>query len=530
VPDAATPQRLGRGTVVTLVAMGVAVFVIANDFTALSVALPSIEHDLDADVATVQWVINAYALVFGVLIVTGGRLADLFGRRRVFFAGCAIFAGFSVLAGLAHSTGWLLACRAAMGIGAAMMWPAILGMTYAALPEEKAGLAGGLILGAAGLGNAMGPLIGGALTDGLSWRAVFFLNLPVSLLAVYVIWLKVRQPEERAADAAIDYGGVGTLSIGLVALLLALDQATDYGWGDWRIVSLLAASAIFLVAFVAVERRMGGRALVPPDVIASRDFSAACLAVLLMSAVFFACLLYLPQFMQKLLGYSPLAAGAGLLPMMALFALVSFAAGPLYQRLGAKVVVSMGATCLFLGMLLLSLVGRDSGYGGLVPGMAVVGLGVGLFYSSVTTAGVTALDPSRSSLAGGIVYMFQIAGGAIGLGLTTTVFTAASQSALADSVRATGIARTPPPQLDAVHGILAGTESAQRALAHFAPEAIDRVKDLVRDAFVTGFQAAFRVDAALALGGLAITVAFVGGRLAARRPAPAHGAGAGERT
>ena len=247
-----------------------------------------------------------------------------------------------------------------------------------------------------------------------------------------------------------------------------------------------------------------------------------------MSAVFFACLLYLPQFMQKLLGYSPLGAGAGLLPMMALFALVSFAAGPLYQRLGAKVVVSSGAACLFGGMLLLSLLGRDAGYGGLVPGMAVVGLGVGLFYSSVTTAGVTALDPSRSSLAGGIVYMFQIAGGAIGLGLTTTVFTSASQSALADSVRATGIARNPPAQLDAVHGILAGTESARRALAHFSPEAVDRVRDLVRDAFVTGFQAAFRLDTALALGGLAITVAFVGGRLAARRPAAARGAGAGE--
>jgi predicted MFS family arabinose efflux permease len=410
-----------------------------------------------------------------------------------------------------------------------MMWPAILGMTYAALPEEKAGLAGGLILGAAGLGNAMGPLIGGALTDALSWRAVFFLNLPVALLAIYVIWLKVHQPEERAPEAGIDYGGVSTLSIGLVALLLALDQATDYGWSDWRIVSLLAVSAVSLAAFVVVERRVGARALVPPDVIANREFSAACLAVLLMSAVFFACLLYLPQFMQKLLGYSPLDAGAGLLPMMALFALVSFAAGPLYQRLGAKAVVSMGASCLFAGMLLLSLVGRGSGYGGLVPGMAVVGLGVGLFYSSVTTAGVTALDPSRSSLAGGIVYMFQIAGGAIGLGLTTTVFTSAAHSALADSVRTTGVGPVPAPQLDAVHGILAGTESARRALAQLGPQAVDRVMDLVRDAFVTGFQAAFRVDTALALGGLAITVAFVGGRLGARRPAPAHGAGAGER-
>ena len=203
MPAPAVSQRLGRDTVVTLVAMGVAVFVIANDFTALSVALPSIEHDLDADVATVQWVINAYALVFGVLIVTGGRLADLFGRRRVFFAGCAVFATFSVLAGLAPSTGWLLACRAAMGIGAAMMWPAILGMTYAALPESKAGLAGGLILGAAGLGNAMGPLLGGVLTDELSWRWIFFVNVPIAAFAVVVTWMKVHQPRPEVADERI---------------------------------------------------------------------------------------------------------------------------------------------------------------------------------------------------------------------------------------------------------------------------------------------------------------------------------------
>src|SRR5688500_12551781 len=144
--------------------MALGVFIIANDFASLSVALPNIEGDFDSDVSTVQWVINAYALVFGVLIVTSGRLADLFGRRRIFFLGAAIFATFSVLGGAAQSDAWLIACRALMGIGGSMMWPAVLGMTYAILPASKAGLAGGLILGVAGFGNAMGPLIGGFLT------------------------------------------------------------------------------------------------------------------------------------------------------------------------------------------------------------------------------------------------------------------------------------------------------------------------------------------------------------------------------
>src|SRR5438270_7530652 len=153
-------DRLSRGTVLALAAMGLAVFVVANDFTALSVALPVIEHQFDADVASVQWVINAYALVFGVLIVTGGRLADMFGRRRMFFAGAAIFALFSLLGGVAQDAGWLIGARALMGIGGAMMWPATLGMTYAILPESKAGLAGGLIIGVAGIRKRGRPLIG----------------------------------------------------------------------------------------------------------------------------------------------------------------------------------------------------------------------------------------------------------------------------------------------------------------------------------------------------------------------------------
>ncbi len=158
-PQALTsqPNQLSKATILGMIAMGVAVLVVANDFTALSVALPAIEHDLHTDVTTVQWVINGYAMVFGVLIVTGGRLADMFGRRRIFMLGAAIFAAFSVIGGFAPSVWVLLACRFLMGIGGAMMWPAILGMTYGLLPREKAGLAGGVILGAAGFGNAVGP-------------------------------------------------------------------------------------------------------------------------------------------------------------------------------------------------------------------------------------------------------------------------------------------------------------------------------------------------------------------------------------
>ncbi len=505
-------RPLDRATILALLAMGAGVLVLANDFSALSVALPAIEKQFDTDVGTVQWVLNAYALTFGVLIVVGGRLADVFGRKRIFIIGSAIFAGFSLLGGAAQDTAWLISCRALMGIGGAMMLPAILGMTYAALPESKAGLAGGLILGAAGIGNAIGPLVGGLLTDVLSWRWIFFVNVPIAAFGVLATYLAIHQTEPEQTDRRIDYAGVATLSIGLVSLLVALDQVTDWGWGDPRIIGLLALCVTMLACFAVIERRKGESALVPRDVIGNRNFSFACLAVLLVSATFFAALLFLPQFMQKILGYGPLEAGLGLLPMMGTFAATSFAAGPLYAKLGPKLIVSLGAAAIFLGVLLLSLIGEDSAYGGLVAGMLVLGVGLGLFYSSITTAGVTALDASRAGLAGGIVYMFQIAGGSIGLGLNTTVFISRAHDSLDAHLTSVGAAVT-HRQADLLHGILAGTASSHQVLAQFPVSVAHRLESLVRDAFVAGLHGAFRLDAALAFIALCVSAAFVGGAL-----------------
>jgi EmrB/QacA subfamily drug resistance transporter len=439
--------------------MGLAVVVIANDFSAINVALPTMEKDFETNVNTIQWVVNAYALTFGVLIVTGGRLADMFGRRNAFFLGSAIFAAMSALGGAAQTETWLIAARVLMGIGGALMWPAILGMTYELLPEEKAGLAGGIIIGAAGLGNAIGPLIGGVLTQELSWRWIFFLNVPIAVFAVGITWFLVHVKEPDPGERRIDYPGIAAISVGLVSLLIALDQVADWGWSDPRVIGLLVLAAAMLIAFVPLERRAGTHALVPREVMRNESFTASCIAILFMSATFFASLLYLPQFMEKQLGYSPLEAGVGMLPFLGTFGLVSFIAGPLYNRLGAKVLAVFGAACITVAPFLFSQVGGDSGFGSLVPGMLVLGIGIGSFYPTATTAGVTSVDESQTSLAGGIVYMFQIAGGSIGLGLTTTVFSAA----------------VPP--------------------------------------FVDGIQAGFRLDAALSLVGLLVAIAFVGGRL-----------------
>lgn len=416
---------LTRAEIFGLSALGLAVFVIANDFTAFSVALPAMEKELHTDVTTMQWVINGYALLFGVLIISGGRLADMFGRRRMFFVGAAIFAFFSLLGGLAVDVAMLLICRALMGVGAALMWPAVLGMIYCLMPDDRAGLAGGMIMSICGIGNSTGPLLGGTLTEMLSWRWIFFINIPIAAIAVLVTWRVVARDKLEATDERIDYKGVSALSLSLFALLLALDMGVDTGFKNFTIIALLVTFVAAMGTFLWIERHAGRNALIPKDVFDNHQFFAAGLATLLMSVIFFAALFYLPQFFSKKLGFSAMQSGMGLLPMMMVFGVCALIAGTLYEKLGAKRIVSTGAVCLAVGMWLVR-PDTHTTYAHLVPGMMILGAGIGLFYSTITTIAITSVDPIRSSLASAILYMFQIAGGAIGLGMNTTIVATAT--------------------------------------------------------------------------------------------------------
>lgn len=424
-------SRLDNATVVSLAAMALGIFVVANDFTALSVAVVPIENDLDTTLNRAQWVINAYTVVFGVMIVTGGRLADLYGRRRVFMIGAAIFAAFSLLGGLAPNIETLIAARALMGIGGALIWPAVLGMTYAVLPEDKASLAGGLVIGVAGLGNATGPLIAGLLADVLSWRWVFFVNVPIAILAMIIIRRNVAE-SAAGRQVGVDYQGIATLSAAVILVLVGLDHGTAVGFTDPVVVVMMAVGILLLVAFAVIEARKGDEALVPHRVTKSRQFTGAVLSVTLMSATFFGILVYIPQFLQKELGWSALEAGAGLLPMMLIFAGTSFLAGPLYNRVGARFVTGAGGICLTASALGLAL-GITSDYPLLIPGLLLAGIGVGLYYSAITTVSVTAVSSEDNSLAGGIAYMGNVAGGSLGLGLNTAIVLSAST--LAEGIR-----------------------------------------------------------------------------------------------
>jgi hypothetical protein len=259
---------------------------------------------------------------------------------------------------------------------------------------------------------------------------------------------------------------------------------------------------------VFIERREGEHALIPPKVFGNSEFASACVVAALFAATFYAMLLYLPQFMQKLLDYGPLKAGAGLLPLMITFSAVSFLAGPLYARIGAKRIVCAGGLCYVAAGFLLSLPDTSSGYVALVPGMAVAGVGMGLVVSSLTTSAVTTVDEEHASLASGIVFLFQTAGGSLTLGLTTAVFVASAQSHVHQDRLANTLSTL---QEHAVNGVLAGTESARALVAQF-PGAAGHIQRLADGAFVAGMHAGFRLDLALAVLGLVVAYLFVGGR------------------
>ncbi|WP_299582887.1 MFS transporter [uncultured Microbulbifer sp.] len=417
-----------------LAALISAIFLIGYDYTAFSVALPAIQKEFGVDITTTMWLVNAYALAFGVSVISCGRLADMLGRRRTFFIGASLFSLFSLLGGFSSTIWMLMGCRVLLSIGGAMMWPSVIGMTYHLLENRHAGVAGGLLMLGCGAANALGPIIGGILTDTLGWRWILFLNLPVTMVAMLVCWRLVRSDRPTTAGEHVDIAGLFFLSLSLLALLIGLDLAIDKGFGSYQVLLLFLGFAFSLLVFIWLDYHTSREALIPKDVVKNKRFLAEGVATLLVSVAFIGALMFVPQFLNKVWDFSALQSGFALLPMMLFFGVISFVSGYLYERLGAKLLACMGALCMWAGMLVLSKLTVQLQPVIFIPGLVLMGVGMGLFYPTITTAAILILRYDRASLAAATIYMFQIIGGAIGLGLNTTIV------ALAPDL-ATGIGR-----------------------------------------------------------------------------------------
>jgi EmrB/QacA subfamily drug resistance transporter len=432
-PAAAAASTLSsRRGVAILLLLSVVQFMDILDASILNIALPSIKSDLGFSQQSLQWVINGYILTYGGFLLLGGRMADLLGRRSVLVTGLIVFAGSSLLGGLAHTSSLLIGARFAQGIGAAMMSPAALSTltsTFRSTRDRNTAL--GVWAAVSGIGGAAGVLFGGLLTEGPGWRWVLFINVPFSAVALLGAFALLSRERVRAGRLAnFDALGAFLVTGGMLLLVYTLVKAPDVGWGGGRTVAGLAGSAVLLAGFVFNELRVRNP-LVPLSILKVKGVAAADATQLVAIAGFLPMFFFLTLYMQTVLHYSPIQTGVAYLPLTGGFIIAASISSQLFARIGTKPVVVAGTVIAAGGLYWLSQVSIDSTYvSDILPGLLTVSIGMGGVFTGLTTAANAGVDQNRAGLAAGLLNTGQQLGAALGLAILSAVATAQTKSVL----------------------------------------------------------------------------------------------------
>ena len=398
----------------TLGALAFALFMIMLDNTVVNVALPSIQGELGIGLSELEWTVNAYALTFAVLMLSGGKLADFFGRRRVFLIGLVIFTLASLACGLATTGGTLIGARTVQGVGAAIMLPATLSIISATFPPHQRGMAIGIWAGVSAMALAIGPLIGGLITEHIAWSWIFFVNVPIGVLGFVVSSLVIGESRDTSAEQRLDFPGLIASAVALFALTFALIEANAYGWGDPVILGLFVLSAVAAAAFVWLEAHQRAPML-DLSLFRSSTFAGANVVALLVTLAMFGVFFFMSIYMQNILGYSATKTGAVFLPMTVLIILIAPAAGKFSDRVGSRWLMTAGMTCLTVALIIFSRLGLDSGFWDIAPGLVVGGLGMGLVMTPMTAAALGSVPVEKSGVGSGVLNTFRQVGGALGI-------------------------------------------------------------------------------------------------------------------
>jgi len=406
----------------TFAITAIALFMVALDNLVVTTALPVIKNDLGASLSALEWMVNAYTLTFAVLLLTGAALGDRFGRRRMFIVGLVIFTAGSAAAALAPSSDILILARAIQGVGGAFVTPLSLTILSGAVPPERRAVALGAWGGIAGLAIAIGPLVGGAIAEGVNWHWIFWLNVPIGIIAI--VLATFRLSESYGPDGSLDLPGLGLVSAGLFALVWGVIHGNELGWTDPQIVGALAIGAVLMALFLVWESRAASPML-PLRFFRSRGFSAANAISFLMYFGVFGAVFLLVQFFQVVQGLSPFQSGLRTLPWTAMPAIVAPLAGVLAGRIGGRPILVAGMVALAAGLAWIAAVTTPTvDYPVLVPGFVLAGIGMGLFFAPIANVVLSSVDRIEEGQASGATNTIREIGGVFGVAVLASVFSA----------------------------------------------------------------------------------------------------------
>ncbi len=400
----------------TLAAVAVGLFMIMLDNTVVNVALPSIQRDLGVGISELQWIVTGYALSFAALMLTGGKLADLLGRRRVFVLGIVVFTIASLFCGLADSGESLIAWRIVQGVGAALMNPATLAIISAAFPPHQRGMAIGIWAGVSAMALALGPLLGGLITQHWSWGWVFLINVPVGVVGVAASYVLIDESRDTSEEQRPDIPGLLTSGVGLFALTYGLIEANAYGWSSGRIAGAFVVAAVSLAAFVVLELRQR-LPMMDLSLFKNGTFTGANLAMLLVALAMFGVFFFLSLYMQNILGFSATQTGAAFLPMTLLIMFIAPAAGKLSDRFGSRWLIASGLTLLAVQLFYYATLGTSEGFWNLLPGLLVGGVGMALAMTPTAAAVIRAVPTDKAGVGSATLNSMRQVGGALGIAL-----------------------------------------------------------------------------------------------------------------
>jgi EmrB/QacA subfamily drug resistance transporter len=407
-------------TLWTFAITSVALFMVTLDNLVVTTALPVIRHDLHATLQGLEWTVNAYTLTFAVLLLTGAALGDRFGRRRLFVIGMAIFTAASAAAALAPSVDALIAARAVQGVGGAIVTPLTLTILSAGVPKEKRGLALGAWGGIAGLAVALGPVVGGAIVDGISWQWIFWLNVPIGLVTIPLAYRRLS--ESYGPSSRLDLPGLALVSGGLLGVVWGLVRGNAEGWGSTEIVSALVLGAVLLVAFVRWELRTP-TPMLPMRFFRNRSFAATNVVSVAMYFGMFGSIFLLAQFLQTVQHYSPLGAGLRTLPWTAMPIFVAPIAGALSDRVGGKPLMFLGLSMQAIALGWMAAITTPTiAYAEMVPPFVVAGIGMALFFAPVANVVLSAVRPEEEGQASGANNALREIGGVFGVAVLAAIF------------------------------------------------------------------------------------------------------------